>query len=342
MSRRKDLAGQQFRADRPPEQQAVVTTIVGGRPPGSGQAVGEIPRGIEILVKKASVDPEFRNLLLDRRGTAAAEIGLKLAPSERLMLDAVPAKQLQAIIDRTRVPHEHRRAFLGKAAGAMLAVLGLAAGAGTAAGGVGGFGSGGIRPLPAPQPPGQPAPADVDTAQSPPDPGEPFREAPGEAPDSVQGPFPDDPRQPQSVRERLIQIIASRLDIEPEKIDDRTPLPKGGRADAARLAGLEEELEKRFEIKFPFRRFRRFRTVGQIVQYVERAVENREIAESRRQREQLRKEEEARRREEALRRREEAWRYPFRSPVPDPVPPPATLGIRPDRPDKPVIGGIRP
>ena len=42
----------QFRADLPEsvEQESVRTTIVGGRPPGCGQPIGPIPRGIEILV----------------------------------------------------------------------------------------------------------------------------------------------------------------------------------------------------------------------------------------------------------------------------------------------------
>ena len=45
--------GPQFHADRPAEQQAVRTTIVGGRPPGSGRSDVAVPRGIEVLVKKA-------------------------------------------------------------------------------------------------------------------------------------------------------------------------------------------------------------------------------------------------------------------------------------------------
>ena len=64
MGERQETAGPQFRGNRPAEQPAVRTTIVGGRPPGSGHGVGQIPRGIELLVKKASVDPEFRKLLL--------------------------------------------------------------------------------------------------------------------------------------------------------------------------------------------------------------------------------------------------------------------------------------
>ena len=119
--------GPQFRADRPNEQEAVRTTIVGGRPPGSGQPVGNIPRGIEILLKKASVDPAFKDVLLRDRAGAASAIGLALDPAEVLMLTAAPAEQLQAVIAQTVVPQEHRRAFLGQAAAAMIAAIGVMA-----------------------------------------------------------------------------------------------------------------------------------------------------------------------------------------------------------------------
>ena len=125
MSDSKGMSGPQFRADRPEEQEAVRTTIVGGRPPGSGQQLGAIPRGVEVLVKKASVDEEFREVLLAERAGAAERIGLTLDPAEALMLAAVPSEQLETIIVRTNVPTEHRRAFLGTAAAAMLAALGV-------------------------------------------------------------------------------------------------------------------------------------------------------------------------------------------------------------------------
>ena len=127
MSQPSGPAGPQFRADRPLEQEAVRTTIVGGRPPGSGQPVGDIPRGLEVLVKKAAVDAEFKVLLLARRAAAAQVIGLTLEPAEAMMLAVAPAEQLEAIIGRTSVPLEHRRAFLGQAATAMLAALGIVA-----------------------------------------------------------------------------------------------------------------------------------------------------------------------------------------------------------------------
>lgn len=127
MSDSQRFSGPQFRADEAEEHEAVRTTIVGGRPPGSGQPVGPIPRGVEVLIKKASVDAGFRSLLLERRAAAADEIGLRLDPAEALMLAAAPAAQLEAVIDRTTVPQEHRRAFLGKAAAVMLAAVGLSA-----------------------------------------------------------------------------------------------------------------------------------------------------------------------------------------------------------------------
>jgi len=121
-------SGPQFHADRPAEQDAVRTTIVGGRPPGSGHPIGNVPRGIEILVKKAAVDPEFKQQLLERRADAAAAIDLAIAPAEAVMLRAVSREQLDSLIAQTHVPDEHRRAFLGWAAAAMLATLGFVPG----------------------------------------------------------------------------------------------------------------------------------------------------------------------------------------------------------------------
>jgi hypothetical protein len=110
--------------DRPIEQETVRTTIVGGRPPGSGKPLGAIPRGIEVLVKKAAVDPEFKALLLQKRAEAAREIGLALDPAEAMMLAVTPQTQLEAIIAQTTVAPTLRPAFLGRAAAVMLVALG--------------------------------------------------------------------------------------------------------------------------------------------------------------------------------------------------------------------------
>jgi hypothetical protein len=111
------------KSERPKEQDAVFTTIVGGRPPGSGTKVGAIPRGIEVLVKKASVDPEFRQILLEKRGEAAKEIELELTEAERNTLSSIPAEQLEKIIDNTKVKPEHKAIFLGNVGKLMLAAV---------------------------------------------------------------------------------------------------------------------------------------------------------------------------------------------------------------------------
>jgi len=110
------------------EREAVKTTIVGGRPPGCGRDNGAIPRGVEVLVKKAAVDPEFRRVLLERRAAAAELIGLELTASEKAMIGVVPERQLENIVAHTEVPDAQRRAFMGAAAAAMVAALGVAAG----------------------------------------------------------------------------------------------------------------------------------------------------------------------------------------------------------------------
>ena len=115
-----------------------------------------IPRGIEVLVKKASVDPEFKSLLLRLRSQSAASIELELDRNEALMLDTVPADQLEKIIAQTNVPQEHRRAFLGSAAAAMLAAIGVVSVTGCEHP----FAAGGSRP---PDPPREPAAKDSDS-----------------------------------------------------------------------------------------------------------------------------------------------------------------------------------
>jgi hypothetical protein len=108
------------------EKQAVRTTIVGGRPPGSGRDYTiNVPRGVEVLVKKAAVDAAFRQVLLAQRGAAAAAIGLQLDPAEQAMLSTIPQAHLARIIDQTVVPTEQRHVFLGHVAAAMLVALGV-------------------------------------------------------------------------------------------------------------------------------------------------------------------------------------------------------------------------
>jgi len=111
------------------EKPAVKTTIVGGRPPGSGKEIDSVPRGIEILVKKASVDPTFKETLLKERATAANRIGLSLEETEVTMLNNIPQPHLEGIISATKVSPNMKQVFLGYTAAVMLAALTATAGA---------------------------------------------------------------------------------------------------------------------------------------------------------------------------------------------------------------------
>ncbi len=117
------INSERIKMARPGEPEAVRTTIVGGRPPGGGANVGDVPRGLEVLVKKAAVDPAFKKLLLEKRAGAADSISLKLEAEEEAILNAVPVKQLKAIVAKTKVSPGLRPAFLGYAAAVMLAAL---------------------------------------------------------------------------------------------------------------------------------------------------------------------------------------------------------------------------
>jgi hypothetical protein len=78
-----------------------------------------------VLIKKASVDPTFRQVLLEGRAEAAHEIGLELSPAEVATLNSVPSAQIEKIIENTTVPDAQRRAFLGQVGTVMLAALTL-------------------------------------------------------------------------------------------------------------------------------------------------------------------------------------------------------------------------
>ena len=104
-------------------EKAPKRTIVGGRPRGRAAGYGGIPRGIEVLTKKASVDPAFCQALLEQRSEAARLIELELTPVEVAMLDVIPEAQLKRIIEQTKVPDPQRRAFLGQVAAAMLSAI---------------------------------------------------------------------------------------------------------------------------------------------------------------------------------------------------------------------------
>ena len=97
-------------------------TIVGGRS-RSDRLVGDFPRGIEILLKKASVDPEFQKSLLKDPSAAARSIELDLNPMEINILTNTPGSVLQKMIASTRVAKQHVKTFRTGTIAAIFAVL---------------------------------------------------------------------------------------------------------------------------------------------------------------------------------------------------------------------------
>jgi len=97
-------------------------TIVGGRSADSKPAANS-PRGIEILLKKASVDGDFANVLLESPEEAARLISLDLHDSERRILLNTPSSTLQTMIRHTTVKRQQLSAFKTMSAALMLAAV---------------------------------------------------------------------------------------------------------------------------------------------------------------------------------------------------------------------------
>jgi acyl carrier protein len=211
-----------------------------------------IPKGVEVLVHKAAVDPAFKADLLERRAAAAADIGLTLDAAEAAMLAAVPAAQLETIIARTSVPEEHRRAFLGKAAAAMAAALAAMSG-GVAAG----FQLQGVRPDVLPPSkgirPDQPVPP------------------------PTRGIQPDRPMPKPTTADRVMAIVRTQCKVaDGQAVNRDTKLAKDLKADAAGIAALRKEIDGQFAVEIPTEAYKKIESVGQLIDAVEKAIKDKE------------------------------------------------------------------
>ena len=92
----------------------VEKTIVGGRPLRKQQKRISIPAGIEKVLFKSAIDPEFRNLLMADRIKAIESAGINLLPSEILILKNVSESALRTMTSRIK-PKKHGRRKLMKA-----------------------------------------------------------------------------------------------------------------------------------------------------------------------------------------------------------------------------------
>jgi acyl carrier protein len=198
----------------------------------------QFPQGIEVLVKKASVDSYFAESLRANRAGAAAEIGLELTEAEAAILAAVPDAQLESIIAQTTVSQEHRRVFLGKAAVAMLAALGVT---GVAAAGIPvikGGGCGGIRPEP------------NFGVRPPPQPEEPVEEP------------------PPPIEPKVIALVAKHMATAEADISRETRFTQDLKPNEKQREAMRKALEKEFDIPLPAKVFAKIKTIGDTCDYV--------------------------------------------------------------------------
>ncbi len=73
------------------------------------------PRHLEALMKKAALDPVFREALLARRSQFADEIKVPLDAAEKQMLDGASAEHLALLIEKTRVSPREQEILNGSA-----------------------------------------------------------------------------------------------------------------------------------------------------------------------------------------------------------------------------------
>ncbi len=196
---------------------------------GGGQQPGDIPRGIEVLVKKASIDPQFKKLLLQSRVEAAAAIDLQLDPAEEMMLQAVPPEQLETIIAQTVVPQAQRRAFLGTAATAMLAMLGVDKALAQV--------TFGVRPIEVPI-----AGIVQDSVLS-----------------KVEAPDPN-------FAARVSAVLGRRTGTPVSRIGPNTRLDRDLRLNPTGREAIRKTLEQEFRVPIPAEAFASLRTVGQVIE----------------------------------------------------------------------------
>jgi hypothetical protein len=98
----------------------VRTTVVGGRPRKRSTATIRIPIGIERILYRAAVDPKFREQLHADRDSAIRSSGIRLLPSERMIIATVNDNALDSMIDRIHPEMHGKRRFMQSVAASFI------------------------------------------------------------------------------------------------------------------------------------------------------------------------------------------------------------------------------
>ena len=240
----------------------------------------KLPCGIEILLKKSVVDAGFRKLLLDDPEAAARSIELELEPVELALLRSMPTEQIRAVIDRTEVPNAHRRAFLGKTAALMIAVMA------------------GAVPMSEKEATAQFNDTPVQDSKEKSDLRQPGRgEAKGDPknagriiewnPDEHEFLQADAPRKPMTIRLdengeiplniRLRAAIARSIRVPYDELMPETPIPYGRKGGQWQHRSVAEELRgdfgMSFDVKIPMRTLKSLDTVAEVEAFVMASLE---------------------------------------------------------------------
>ena len=75
-----------------------------------------------------------------------------------------------------------------------------------------------------------------------------------------------------SVKERVVDIVGEQLGVSKEQINDETSFVNDLGADSLDTVELVMELEEEFDINIPDDAAEKIQTVGQAIEYIEKAV----------------------------------------------------------------------
>jgi hypothetical protein len=101
-------------------------STVGGQPQGNQRELPPIPSGIEQLLAMAAVDERFARALQEDRASAVDASGVDLGSTEAGILSAIDDATLERMVAGigATMPEQDRRAFLGRSAAALVALVG--------------------------------------------------------------------------------------------------------------------------------------------------------------------------------------------------------------------------
>jgi len=78
----------------------------------------------------------------------------------------------------------------------------------------------------------------------------------------------------ESIRDRVIKLIAERMDVEPEQISDDTHFVNDLQSDSLDMAELVIDLEEEFDLSISDEEAQQIETVGQAIQHIEESQQS--------------------------------------------------------------------